>query len=856
MRSPDNASSPLAAWAGRIFLHGPGAPWRLALLAALLVLPAEQAVEHFARRADIQRERLAIQGVLTALRARLEGEINANLLSVHGLCAVISARPEMDQAEFAHIARGLAGPGRGLRNIAGAPGMVISLMYPMAGNETALGLDYRTHPRQRADALRARETRRAVLSGPLPLQQGGIGVVVREPVFVPPSGDLGEPRFWGLVSAVMDPDTLFRKAGLDEAAGKVRLALRGRLPEGGWGPAFHGDGRVFAEEPETMSISLPGNAWQLAAVPRDGWGRASDTLWLIRLMGLVAALAASGLAWRLARDITARKQAEDRIRTLNRVYAMLGGINEAIVRLRQPQALFQESCRIAAEEGGFRMAWLGMVEADGRRIRPLAHAGHEAGYLDNMKIVLDDSDLGHGPTAMALKAGRHMVCNDITQDPRMGPWREAALARGYRSSAAFPIQVAGQVRGAFNLYAAMPGFFDAMELGLLDRLAADIGFALEFIEADRALREKETFFRLIAENMADLVAVLDLEGRRLYNSPSYRTLFGDPEALRGTDSFAEIHPDDRDRVRQVFQDTVRMGTGQRMEFRFVLPDGQVRHMESQGGVIRDAQGRVAQVVVVSRDITDRKRLEAEVRQLNADLEERVKARTAELASANKELETFTYTVSHDLKAPLRGIDGYSRLLQEDHLHQLDEEGRLFLANVRQGVEQMSQLIDDLLAYSRMERRNLHGMPLDLGRQVEAILAERRADLEARGVEVSVDLDGLTARADPDGLAMVLRNLVDNAVKFSRDSHPPRIAISAETTEQSVILRIRDNGIGFDMQFHDRIFDIFQRLQRAEDYPGTGVGLAIVRKAMQRMGGRVWAQSAPGQGATFCLELPR
>jgi PAS domain S-box-containing protein len=371
-----------------------------------------------------------------------------------------------------------------------------------------------------------------------------------------------------------------------------------------------------------------------------------------------------------------------------------------------------------------------------------------------------------------------------------------------------------------------------------------------------ALREQEEFFRLIAENMGDMVAVLDLDGRRLYNSPSYGALFGDITALKGTDSFAEIHPDDRARVRQVFRETIATGCGQRATFRFVLPDGGVREMESQGGVIRGPDGQVERVVVVSRDITERRRMEDEIRQLNADLEARVRARTSELAAANKELETFTYSVSHDLKAPLRGIDGYSRLLLEGHLDRLDEEGRMFLGNVRRGVDQMSQLIEDLLAYSRMERRDLHGMSLDLARQVDMALAERREDIQVSGMLVRVDVEPLVVQADPDGLAMVLRNLIDNALKFSRDSRPPTLTISATPGEGNVILTIRDNGIGFDMRFQERIFEIFQRLQRAEDYPGTGVGLAIVRKAMQRMGGQVRVESSPGQGAAFHLELPR
>jgi PAS domain S-box-containing protein len=375
-------------------------------------------------------------------------------------------------------------------------------------------------------------------------------------------------------------------------------------------------------------------------------------------------------------------------------------------------------------------------------------------------------------------------------------------------------------------------------------------------QAEAALQEQEAFFRLITENMDDMVAVLDLEGRRLYNSPSYHTLFGDLEALKGTDSFAEVHPDEREEMRRVFRETLRTGKGQRASFRFLLPNGETRDMESQGGVIRGGDGQVEKVVVVSRDITERKRMENEIHQLNIELEDRVKARTAELAAVNAELETFTYSVSHDLKAPLRGIDGYSRLLLEGYAPQLGEEGCLFLNNVRSGVEQMHELIDDLLAYSRMERRDLRHVPMDLPGLMASVLHERQEDIQAKGVEIETELDSLSVRADPEGLTMVLRNLLDNALKFSRDRHPARIHISATPKENSIILAIRDNGIGFDMQFQDRIFEIFQRLQRAEEYPGTGVGLAIVRKAMHRMGGRAWAESMPGQGATFFLELPR
>ncbi len=523
----------------------PMPPWLFALLAMLLVLATELVIEHFAWRSAVNAEKSSVHERLFTVRARLEGVINANLLLVHGLTAVISAQPDIDQHGFTRIARGLVDERHALRNIAGAPGMVVSLMYPMAGNEAALGMNYLNDPSQGAAARRVMETGRAVVAGPLTLRQGGVGIVAREPVYVPASTPGERPRFWGLVSAVIDADQLYRLAELKAAEPKLRLAIRGTDGTGANGPVFYGDPAVFEQTPITKEVSLPGGRWQLAAIPAAGWGKAADALWLIRLLGLLAGLAAGAMAWRLAlgtralsktvarlrtllgtipdlvwmkdpegvylscnprfeaffgaaeaaivgktdhafvpaeladffrekdkaailaagpsineewvtfasdghrelletiktpvfdqtgkllgvlgiaRDITERKQSAERINGLIRVYAVLSGINEAIVRQRDRDSLFRESCRIAVEVGGFRMAWLGMADTGTGEVRPQAHAGVADGYLDRLHISLGDDEHGRGPTGTALRQGHHVVCNDIAGDPRMAPWRSA-----------------------------------------------------------------------------------------------------------------------------------------------------------------------------------------------------------------------------------------------------------------------------------------------------------------------------------------------------------------------------------------------------------------------------------------------
>ncbi len=275
---------------------------------------------------------------------------------------------------------------------------------------------------------------------------------------------------------------------------------------------------------------------------------------------------------------------------------------------------------------------------------------------------------------------------------------------------------------------------------------------------------------------------------------------------------------------------------------------------------RTAPGMMAAIFM---DVTERKMAEAALRErqeaiekLTADLEQRVADRTAALELKNRELETFSYSVSHDLKAPLRAIDGYSRILLENYEERFDEDGQKCLSSIRGGVDRMNRLIDDLLAYSRLERRVLVKDSVDLVEIVEPLIAERSNEFEIRKVQLINNSPSLLINTEAEGLTQALRNLLDNALKFTRDTPQPVIEIGGQEKEKTLLLWVKDNGIGFEMQYHDRIFEIFQRLHRAEDFPGTGIGLAIVSKVMQRLGGRAWAESTPGTGSAFFLEIPK
>jgi light-regulated signal transduction histidine kinase (bacteriophytochrome) len=290
-------------------------------------------------------------------------------------------------------------------------------------------------------------------------------------------------------------------------------------------------------------------------------------------------------------------------------------------------------------------------------------------------------------------------------------------------------------------------------------------------------------------------------------------------------------------------------------------------------------------VINFTEITQQKTANEEIAKLNAELEDRVAERTLQLelsegallnlvddlnmqtyaldsvnkklASINAEMETFTYSVSHDLKAPLRGIDGYSKLLIDLYKNDLNEEAQGFLKNIRTGTLQMNLLIEDLLSYSRLERQEFQIKNVPLKPLINDLLVLLSGEIKKSNIQIKTNFpDNFMLLADGNGLKLALRNLLDNAIKFSSKSKNPEIEIGSSENSTHWLIFVRDNGVGFDMKYHDRIFKIFQRLHLPEEYEGTGIGLAMVEKAMHRMNGSIWAESKLNIGTCFYLEFKK
>jgi len=373
---------------------------------------------------------------------------------------------------------------------------------------------------------------------------------------------------------------------------------------------------------------------------------------------------------------------------------------------------------------------------------------------------------------------------------------------------------------------------------------------------DALIRDSEQRLRFALETSGIGSAEIDLETLQTHRTALHDQLFGYPDGLKTWTPevfFEHVLPEDRKRVERVFRLATDAGETWNLEFRIHRPDGEVRWLRTAGRPLPESGNKIRRVAVIVQDITTARKAQEEIRRLNATLEQRVKERTAELLAANQELDSFAYAVSHDLRAPLRAMSGFSQALIEDYSDQLDAEARVYLDQIIEASHKMSELIEGILVLSRSTRVQLERELIDLSAMVKEIISDLAEIEPERKVKCIVEPE-LEVYGDPKTVEVLMTNLLGNAWKYTSKMPDSMIKVSSAKLDDAAAIAIEDNGAGFDQAHANRLFKPFQRLHRQDEFPGTGIGLATVQRIVQRHGGQIMATAVPGEGARFVFSL--
>lgn len=571
--------------------------------------------------------------------------------------------------------------------------------------------------------------------------------------------------------------------------------------------------------------------------------------------------AAERVSDELAQDIVERKKAEEKLQKLNRTLMAHSKSSQAMMRARDEKQYLNEVCGIITEDCGYKMVWVGYAENDdAKTVSPVASAGFDEGFVEQLDVTWDDTERGRGPTGTAIRTGKPAGCRNIFTDPNFKPWREEAIKRGYAASMVFPLLDKNRAFGVINIYSKEPESFLDDEVLLLMELSDDLSYGILTIRmqnaralAEETVRKERNFSNAVIQTTGGLIVGMDPEGRiQLFNNACEKTTGYTFDELRGEPLWDYLLlPEETDAVKKVFFGIKegRIEAESEFENYWVAKDKSRRFIRWTNSALKDEAGNVELIIGTGIDITEDKENRARIDELNSFLMQR----TTELMSANKELESFSYSISHDLRAPLRAMKGFSTILMEDYSGKLDAEGREFINRIKSGADKMSGLIDDMLRMAKISRDEMDPKEVDLSAVAASIVNELRQGDKERKVE-TVIADRIKARCDARLITIALSNLLGNAWKYSSKTPNAVIEFGATVNDGERVYFVRDNGAGFDNAHAKKLFTPFQRLHPESQFSGTGIGLAIVNKIIQRHGGRVWGEGRVGKGATFSFTL--
>jgi PAS domain S-box-containing protein len=506
----------------------------------------------------------------------------------------------------------------------------------------------------------------------------------------------------------------------------------------------------------------------------------------------------------------------------------------------------------------------------GARDRALAGMGDIARSEQAMRAVMDNAPFGahmyrlEDDDRLVFVGYNRKAEEMLAQDH--GPFLGKTLEE------AFPGNVGTETPESYRRVARKGGVYD------LDQYAYDAGDVAGVFEvhafnfgpdrvsvffrdvtarrmADQALRDANSMLAVAQHAAAAGFWSWDVPTGKLTWTPEFFHLFGLPEDAPATfDTWrAALHPEDAEAAEATIQRAVDEHTPLDNEYRVVLPDGSVRWIGARGTATYGEDGEPLRMAGICIDIGEKKRREEEVRALNADLERRVEERTRELSVANRELQDFVYSASHDLRSPLRALDGFSEVLLEDCGDLLSEKDLGYLHRIRAASQHMAELIDALLALSRVGRRKVDEHMVDLSAAARAIADELAEAEPERATSVTIETE-LQVRTDEALADIVLRNLLGNAWKFTSKKDAASIEVGSVRKSGRLVYYVRDDGAGFDQEHAGAMFRPFHRLHGQDEFPGTGIGLATVQRAVDKLGGTCWAEGEPDKGAVFYFTL--
>ena len=452
-----------------------------------------------------------------------------------------------------------------------------------------------------------------------------------------------------------------------------------------------------------------------------------------------------------------------------------------------------------------------------------------------------------------------VIVNDFQTDPGWSGMYEVAQRYDIRACWSVPVEdPRGNVLATFAVYFREPRLPKPEELSLSHAIADVISMAVERIAKDSALRLSQLRFQQTFQSAATGMAITNLNGQFIEVNRAYSDLTGYTSVeLYGLDVYALTTPEGNEDLKLKMSLLISGEADSFVYERIMLRKSSERiWIRVSASLLRDADGSPHAIIRIAENINKEKQAQEIIQRLNETLEERVHERTLELDAANKELETFSYSISHDLRSPLNTVNGFSQLLVKSNSANLDEKGKHYLERIRLGTEKMGALIDSLLLLSKITRDPLEVAEVDLSKIARRVWQEIRESNPARKAELSLQ-DHLIATADPAMMLIVMQNLIANAWKYSgkRDSTHIEIGSKLLVSGQFAFF-VKDNGDGFDMAYSDKLFQPFQRLHAPSEFEGTGIGLANVKRVIERHGGRIWANAEPGRGATFYFTTTR